>query len=58
MKCICKNCMNLVELSEPKYDSMSYSFWGGKCPKCGAYTPMYELKEFIELRDKFNSVKI
>lgn len=50
--------MNVVELYEPKYDSMSYSFWGGKCPKCGAYTSMYELKEFIELRDKFNSVKI
>lgn len=26
MKCVCKSCMNVVELSEPKYDSMSYSF--------------------------------
>jgi hypothetical protein len=37
---------------------MSYEFWGGKCPNCGAYTPMYDLEEFIKIRDRFNSVKI
>ena len=58
MKCVCKQCYKVVELSEPKYDSMTDEFWGGRCPECGAYTPMYELKEFIKFRNKLNSVKI
>lgn len=26
MKCVCRNCYKVVELSEPKYNSMSDSF--------------------------------
>ena len=58
MKCVCKQCYKVVELSEPKYDSMTDEFWGGRCPNCGAYTPMYELEEFIKHINKLNSVKI
>ena len=57
-KCVCRNCYKVVELSDPKYNSMTDEFWGGKCPNCGAYTPMYDLEEFIKIRDRFNSVKI
>lgn len=27
MKCVCKRCYKVVELLEPKYSSMTDSFW-------------------------------
>lgn len=58
MKCVCKHCMKIIELEDPKYNSMSDSFWGGLCPECKVYGPMWELNEFIEYRNKLNSVKL
>ena len=58
MKCVCKKCYKVVELLEPKYSSMTDSFWGGLCPNCKTYGPMYELSDFIKFRDKLNSVEL
>lgn len=58
MKCVCKSCLKVVELQDPKYNHMSDSFWGGLCPNCNTYGEMWELNAFIKMRDKFNSVKI
>ena len=58
MKCVCQRCYEVIDLKCPKYDGMSDSFWGGECPKCGYYGPMYKLYDFVKLRDKLNSVEI
>lgn len=58
MKCVCQRCLEVIDLKAPRYCSMTDAFWGGECPNCKYYGPMWELNEFIQMRDKFNSVKI